>query len=295
MSVLAPLEALYDLSQGADLPLPPALASLYGQLRLPRQSGRFYVVGNFVTTLDGVVSLNLPGQSGGGPISGFNAHDRMVMGLLRAVADAVIVGAGTLRESLQHVWTAAYIYPPLTDAYQQLRAALGKSEPPLNVIVTASGAIDLSLRVFQSGEVPVLVVTTVEGAQRIREHVLPQLVQVEAVQQAGAISARLVLEAVSAVRQSEVILVEGGPRLMGDFFAEGCLDELFLTLAPQVAGRDDASERPGLVVGKRFAPEHPVWGRLVGVKRGGSHLFLRYAFEDDTNRSASATARHHVP
>ena len=75
-----------------------------------------------------------------------------------------------------------------------------------------------------------------------------------------------------------VILVEGGPQLIGDFFAERCLDELFLTLAPQVAGRDDTSERPGLVAGKRFAPEHPIWGTLVGVKRGGSHLFLRYAF-----------------
>ena len=82
---------------------------------------------------------------------------------------------------------------------------------------------------------------------------------------------------------------------MGDFFAERCLDELFLTLAPQVAGRDSSSERPGLVAGKRFAPEHPVWGTLVGVKRGESHLFLRYAFEDDTNRSTSAKARHHVP
>ena len=32
---------------------------------------------------------------------------------------------------------------------------------------------------------------------------------------------------------------------MGDFFAGKCLDELFLTLAPQVAGRDGSFERPG--------------------------------------------------
>jgi hypothetical protein len=67
--------------------------------------------------------------------------------------------------------------------------------------------------------------------------------------------------------------------LIGDFFAQRRQDELFLTLAPQVAGRDSCSERPGLVAGKRFAPEHPIWGTLVGVKRGGSHLFLRYAFD----------------
>jgi riboflavin biosynthesis pyrimidine reductase len=288
MNTLDPLAALYDAPQGIDLPLPPALASLYGRLAFPTHPGRPLVSGNFVMTLDGVVSLNVPGQSGGGSISGQNAHDRMVMGLLRAVADVVIVGAGTLRESLQHVWTAAYMYPPLSDAYGQLRAALGKSESPLNVIVTASGAIDLSLRVFQSGEVPVLVVTTQEGVQRIGEHALPQLVQVEAVQQAGAISARRVLEAVSAVRQSDLILLEGGPQLIGDFFAESCLDELFLTLAPQLAGRDNSSERPGLVAGQRFAPEHPIWGTLVGIKRGWSHLFLRYAFENDTKRSNSA-------
>jgi hypothetical protein len=65
---------------------------------------------------------------------------------------------------------------------------------------------------------------------------------------------------------------------MGNFFEEGLLDELFLTLAPQVAGRDGSTERPGLVDGKQFAPEHPLWGTLVDLRRGGSHLFLRYAF-----------------
>jgi hypothetical protein len=38
-------------------------------------------------------------------------------------------------------------------------------------------------------------------------------------------------------------------------------------------------ERPGFVAGKMFAPEQPLWGTLAGVKRGGSHLFLRYLFE----------------
>jgi riboflavin biosynthesis pyrimidine reductase len=65
---------------------------------------------------------------------------------------------------------------------------------------------------------------------------------------------------------------------MGDFFEGKCLDELFLTLAPQVAGRDGSTGRPGIVAGNRFAPERPLWGTLSGVKRGGSHLFLRYAF-----------------
>ena len=48
---------------------------------------------------------------------------------------------------------------------------------------------------------------------------------------------------------ASIILVEGGPQLMGDFFAEQHLDELFLTLAPQIAGRNDSSDRPGLLPG----------------------------------------------
>ena len=201
------------------------------------------------------------------------------MGLLRAVADAVIVGAGTLRSVPQHRWTAQYIYPALAGAYQQMRASMGKPAPPLNVIVTAHGEIDLDLPVFQSGEVPVLIVTTTRGAERIRAERLPPSVQISALQSTSALRAQAILQAVSRVCQGDVILVEGGPQLMGDFFAEHALDELFLTLAPQIAGRDGQIERPGLVMGKRFAPEHPLWGTLVSIKRGGSHLFLRYTFE----------------
>jgi riboflavin biosynthesis pyrimidine reductase len=279
MNTLVPLESLYDMERGSDLPLPPDLAALYGRLQFPTHRGRPYIIGNFVSTLDGVVSLNVPGQSGGGPISGFNPHDHLVMGLLRAVADAVIVGAGTLRAVPQHRWSAAYVAPAYASAYQQLRTRLGKPESPLNVIVTARGEITLNLPVFQSGEVPVLIVTTTQGEARIHVQSVPAAVQIAGVQGAGSLSARAIVQAVCAVRQCNLILVEGGPQLLGDFFAEGLLDELFLTLAPQIAGRDTPTERPGLVTGQRFAPEHPLWGTLVSVKRAGSHLFLRYAFE----------------
>jgi riboflavin biosynthesis pyrimidine reductase len=279
MSVLAALESLYEVDWGDDLPLPPELAALYGRLRFPAQRGRPYVIGNFVTTLDGVVSLDAPGQSGGRAISGSNPHDHLVMGLLRAMSDAVIVGAGTLRASPNHLWTSDYIYPTFAEAYQSLRIALGKPEPPLNVIVTASGTINLRLPVFQSGKVPVLIVTNTTGAECIRNRGLPQSVQIVDLPVIGPLSARAILKAVRCVRRSDFILTEGGPRLMGKFFAEKCLDELFLTLAPQIAGRDAARERPGLVAGQSFAPEHPLWGTLIGVKRASHHLFLRYAFE----------------
>jgi len=280
VSALAPLQDLFDATTGEDVALPCALARLYGRLRLPRHATRPHVIGNFVASLDGVVSLGIPGKAGGGEISGFNPHDRMVMGVLRAAADVVVVGAGTLRASSpDHVWTAEYIYPPLADAYRELRAALGKPEPPLNVVVTGGGDIDLDRCLFRSAAVPSLIVTTAAGARRVHvgDRDLPSSARVE-VAGTAPLSARAVLDAIGRTRKSAIVLIEAGPRLMSDFFAERLLDELFLTLAPQVAGRDGAMERPGLVNGKVFAPEHPVWGTLVGLKRGGDHLLLRYAF-----------------
>ena len=119
---------------------------------MPIARARPYVISNFVTTLDGVVSLNEKGHASGGDISGFSAQDRMVMGLLRAIVDVVIVGAGTLGVDRHHVWTAERIFPDLAGEYRRLRTTLGKHEPPLLVVVSGSGRLDLSLPVFASGE-----------------------------------------------------------------------------------------------------------------------------------------------
>lgn len=282
-AALAPLETLYDDARGEPLPLPPELASLYGPLRLPVSApGRPLVISNFVSTLDGVVALGEAGYEGGGAISGYDKHDKAVMGLLRAISDAVVVGAGTLRSVPRGVWTAQHIFPPLAPAYAALRAALGKPEPPLNVFVTARGALDLTLPVFASGVVPSLIVTTPRGTERLAGETLPPGVGVAAGANQQRVSAPDVLAAIRSARPtSSVILVEGGPQLMADFFSAHQIDDLFLTLAPQVAGRDAAHPRPGLVEGALFLPAQPLWSTLLSVRRGGSHLFLRYGFSEE--------------
>lgn len=278
---LTPLETLYSSPSREAISLPPELATLYGRLERPSHERRPAVIGNFVSSLDGVVALNTPGvASSGGAISGFNAHDRMVMGILRAIAGAVIVGAGTLRSVPNHRWLPDYIYPPLANAYQQLRTSLGLSEPPLTVIVSARGDLDLSLPVFTTASAPALIVTTSAGADRLAGHALPPSTRLRVVAREGGVSAAAILEALSHERECAIILTEGGPTLMGDFIAEGFLDELFLTLSPQVAGRSATNQRPGFVDGVLFAPNQPVWGTLLDVRRSVSHLFLRYRFDD---------------
>ena len=275
---LTPLETLYESGYGKELPLPPKLARLYGRLRMPLARARPYVISNFVTALDGVVSLNEKGHASGGDISGFSAQDRMVMGLLRSIVDVVIIGAGTLGVDRHHVWTAERIFPDLAGEYRRLRTALGKHEPPLLVVVSGSGRLDLSLPVFVSGEMRALIVTTTAGAKRLRKRGAPGSVEIRAVRRGGAIRARSILDQVRRMSAGKLILVEGGPRLLGDFFADHLIDEQFLTLAPQIAGRNVDDRRLSLVMGRTFAPQSPLWGSLIGLKRGKSHLFLRYSF-----------------
>jgi riboflavin biosynthesis pyrimidine reductase len=278
MNALEPLRTVFDTGvYNTPVALPEPLATLYGGLSFELPPERPLVIGNFVSTLDGVVELHAPGAVGGGPISGYNQHDHLVMGILRAVADAVIVGAGTLRSAPGHRWTAEHIAPEYAASYAALRASREQAPAPLQVIVTARGELDLTQPVFRSADLPVLIVTTASGAARLRQAALPAHIAVA--EGAGDRTAAAdVLRAVAAARPCRIILTEGGPRLMGDFFTERRLDELFLTLAPQVAGRDGSATRPGFVSGRALAPNLPTWGTLLSVKRGGSFLFLRYRF-----------------
>lgn len=284
-AALAPLKALMEMKQGRLLPLPPKLVRLYGSLRMPLPRSHAHVCSNFVTSLDGVVSLNAKGHASGGDISGFSAQDRMVMGLLRAIADVVIIGSGTLNVDRRHLWTAEAIYPKLADEYRQLRRALGKNATPLNLVVSGSGDIDLSLPLFASGSVSALIVTTTAGAKHLGKQSRSDSVAIRAVRHgSGAIPARAILAEAGRASPGKLILVEGGPRLLGDFYAERLIDEQFLTLSPQIVGRDLDDRRLSLVMGKTFAPDAVPWGKLVDVRRGNSHLFLRYSFPASGHR-----------
>ncbi len=280
---LRALLPLYSVKGGATVPLPRKLARLYGGLRMPAPGSSPKVFSNFVTTLDGVVSLQVKGHSGGGDISGFNSQDRMVMGLLRAVADVVIVGSGTLAADPQHVWTPDAICPELAREYQLLRHAMFKHPAALNVVVSASGNIDLRLPVFASGRVPVLIATTRTGARRLHKQRLPDSVSIRSIRsRSGRIEPGAILDEVARASGGERILIEGGPQLLGSFYRAGLVDEQFLTLAPQIAGRREQDGRLSLVMGTTFAPQHPLWGSLTDVRRGQSHLFLRYSFAGRT-------------
>ena len=269
---LEPLEALFDRAVGPELPLGP-LARFYGPLRRKSPTARPLVLSNFVTSLDGVVSLGRPG-TGGRDISGDSREDRGLMGLLRATADVVIVGAGTLRAFPRHVWTPEAIYAPMASEYSAVRVGLGKSRAPVNVVVTASGDVDPALPVFASGRAPAILVTTADGARRLAARGARDL-DIRVAGRGPSLDAGQILGALS-VGAKETILLECGPQLMGTFLEARAVDELFLTLAPQIVGRTPGSGREGLVAGVLFLPDRPIWTDLVSVRKIGNVLFLRY-------------------
>src|SRR5665811_755439 len=146
-----PLELLWSAAEGpipgADArggPLPPELAKRFGgELIIELQPDRPTIVGNFVSSLDGVVALGKnEAKSGGGEISGFSDADRYMMALLRCLADVVVVGAGTLRVGRRHVWNAAHLQPALAGAFAAWRSELWLTPQPTTIVVTASGDLD---------------------------------------------------------------------------------------------------------------------------------------------------------
>jgi riboflavin biosynthesis pyrimidine reductase len=264
--VIAPFRVL---AEDEDLPrwdVPEELTQLYGgAIGLDEPC----VVANFVESLDGVVAVpRLPRSHA--VIGDDSEADRFVLALVRACADAVVVGSGTLLASPQGTWRVDRAYPPAAAALLELRARRGRPEQPLVVVVTTGASLDPAHPVLESG---VLVLTTEGAAARVRTSV-PGAAEVVAVNDGDTVDLARGLE-VLRDRGCPVVLTEAGPSLFGSLVASGLVDELFLTVSPVLAGRA-ATARLGLVEGVELVPQTRLAGRLRSVRTHGSHLFLRY-------------------
>jgi riboflavin biosynthesis pyrimidine reductase len=260
---MTPLERLFERGGLPHAGLPAPLAALHdGDFGLARPG----LYANFVSSVDGVVALAGDDESGH-IISGDSEPDRFMMGLLRALADAVLVGAGTFRKAGKALWHPDGIYPAAGEQFVALRRQLGLRPQPLLVVVTASGAIDPAQPALRDA----LIITTPAGAARLRGS-LPEGART-VVGDAQRIGGRALLDLLHA-EGLQVILTEGGPSLAGELFEEGLVDGLFLTVAPRLFGRQLGDGRKGLIDGADLAGKGLT---LASVRRHESHLFLRYA------------------
>ena len=266
MSGLEPL-ALLSAEPELGVVLPPGLRRLYGgDLALPERC----LYANFVQTIDGVVAIPSVSDSNR-LVSGGSEADRFVMGLLRAAADVVLIGSGTLRASARGRWRPDTVFPAAAEAYAELRRELGLDPRPRVAILTASGSIPSDRAVLEDAP---LVVTTNAGAERLAG-TLPAGVEVVVLPGEAEVGVAAVVELLRG-RGHRRILSEAGPHVFGSLVEASLVDELFLTVSPLLAGRPPSAAL-GLVEGVALLPEHAQPARLRSARAHGNHLFLQYA------------------
>jgi riboflavin biosynthesis pyrimidine reductase len=219
---------------------------LYGGDERDAGGDRPWVLVNMIATADGATAVD--GVSG--PLGG--APDKRVFAAVRAVADVILVAAGTVR--------AEGYGPPRPSA---------KGRAPRLAIVTQSLDLDLTGRVFteaQPGAKPVIVTTRSAPADRVEA-----ASGVADIVEAGddRVEVHAALAALHAAG-ARVVLCEGGPSLVGQLVAAGLVDELCLSLAPLLAGGDSSRLAHGP------APAAPERMRLDRVLEEDSLLFCRY-------------------
>ena len=198
------------------------LAQLYRH-PLPADGAGILVRSNFVTSLDGSVQ----GPNGlSGSIN--TTSDQRVFGLQRAHADAILVGAGTVRAE-------GYRGVDLADWQRTIRAAEGLDDFATLVIVSGSLDLDPAVSGHPSEETgPVAIITV--GARTEAELERFRSTGCTVVQQQGVridLGEALDWLAAQGLRR---VLCEGGPNLHRELLAGGHLDELSLTFAPVVLG-----------------------------------------------------------
>jgi riboflavin biosynthesis pyrimidine reductase len=179
---------------------------------------RPWVVVNMVATADGAIAVG--GVSGplGGP------SDKVVFAALRSAADVVLVAAGTAR----------------AEGYGPARARPDGSPGPRIAVVTRSGALDPTARLFSGGAPLVL---TCEACPADRRAALAEVAEVVVAGEAD-VDLGAALDALAA-RGARVVLAEGGPTLNGQLVAAGLVDEWCLSLSPLLAGGDAARAAVG--------------------------------------------------
>lgn len=209
---------------------------------------------NMVSSLDGAAWLD--GHSEG--LS--SAADKRIFGVLRALCDAVVVGAETVRAE-------GYRPARAREAFAAAREARGQGPAPVIVVVSGRLLLDFSLPLFTEPLVRTVVVT-VEAAPAEQRLAAERVADVVNAGETRVDPARMVTAL--AARGLTRLLTEGGPRLLAQCAAAGVLDELCLSLAPLVTAGDAPRIMNGDPAGSRRLD-------LAGLLEEDGFLFARYA------------------
>jgi riboflavin biosynthesis pyrimidine reductase len=285
-------EVLFDHAEPSILD-DPAYAP-YGNLGFPPPPAhRPWIYSNFVQSLDGITSFK--GRHPLGSDVSQSTEDRWLMDLLRAHADAIILGMNTLVEETRVSSPRGPVYRIEEPAMRELRRKLGR-RPETNVFVTGSGRLDMgAYRVFDGDLVQTFIVTTSNGAARLQDRKTHPHVPIIVAGDGNFVNLPEAMRTLRTKHGIEYLLCEGGPTLNGYMSRTGLIDEKFLTVSPVEIGLlippeqdspcdKNASAPVGHPVAYRpttfdapgFTKEQAPWWRWISCRRVGDHQFSRY-------------------
>ena len=192
----------------------------------PEPVDRAYVRLNYISSLDGKISFN--GRSAGLGTTG----DKLVFRRLRRLADVVVVGAGTIRAD-------GYRGARSSESLQSARRLRGQAAVPPIAVVTASADLDPEGPLFKDTWVPPIILSVGSAPPSNIERLREAGADVMIVGEERADMSQI-LDALAS-RKLYRILCEGGPSLFGQLFAARAVDEVCMTLSPQVGGAGQIS------------------------------------------------------
>ncbi|MYE91609.1 hypothetical protein F4X33_21730 [Candidatus Poribacteria bacterium] len=182
---------------------------------------------------------------------------------VRSHADAILVGSGTIIAD----------DPTFTEhgKYRELRLQRGLAPNPIKVVVSGSGNVPETARIFQPNGATALVFTT----ERIPANRLASLQQVAEVHCVGetTVNFRRVVDILGEVYKVEQLLIEGGGQVNFDLFQAGLIDAIYLTLCPKIIGGRDVTTS---VEGDGFDFLDIVDVELMDYRTVGDEFFLHY-------------------
>jgi len=207
-----------------------------------------------IVSVDGGTSWNGVSGALGGPA------DHAVFGVLRSLADVVLVASATM-QSEQY---GPAVLPP---EIQDVRRARGQTPVPKIAVVTRTCQFDWTTPFFTDAtERPIIfTVAAAPAANRARAAEVAEVIvtgddDVDLLRAVGELGAR----------GAKSVLAEGGPTLNGQLARAGLLDELCVTLSPLLASGD--AKR--IIAGSTLDALQPL--DLHSICEDDSYLFVRY-------------------
>jgi len=282
-------EVLFDHGEPGQLEDPAYRP--YGQLGFPPpHPERPWTYSNFVQSLDGIASLK--GKHASGWHISRSEEDGWLMGLLRAHADAVLLGVATLVEEtrLGTSGPRGPIYRIEDPQLRALRERLGRRRET-NIFVTGAARLELAdYAVFDGDQVDAIILSSREGAERLAKRGTRPRVRVIASGEGQVVDLRTAVEILRREFGISYLLCEGGPTLNGYMEGEGLIDEKFLTVSPVEVGQiipkqqepslaeseNPPKLRPTTFNAPGFTEDKAPWFTWLSCRKVGDHQFNRY-------------------